>query len=135
MKDKINRMMIRSVSQANCAPGGILLAMLIILGVCCYMYRHVIEQTLLLCAAIVLCVGVLGAAVVVVLSLRRWRRRTGLLALREREAAAAVAADQIVPANPPSLEAAADQLADPDVGIRFSPDGETLEVMRTGAEQ
>jgi|SRR5579872_3821973 len=128
----------------NCHPGVVALGLAIALGIVCYVYRHIIEETLLVIAAIVVVSGLLALAAVVVRSYLAWRACTAL-ALRSQTAAAleqgeAVAQyEEVWPAeaeadDPAAIRAAADILASEMVGVSFTPDGQTIQVTRTRKE-
>jgi len=128
----------------NCHPGVVALGLAIALAIVCYIYRHIIEETLLVIAAIVVVGGFLALTGVVLRSYLAWRARTAL-ALRSRSAAAleqgeaAAEYEEVWPAeaeadDPAAIRAAADILASELVGVAFSPDGQTIEVTRARKE-
>lgn len=130
---------LRQVSGAQCHPGVIILGLVLVLGIVCYIYRHIIEETLLAVAALVGVSAVLAAVAVVARSYVAWRRRSALaLSTRARQIAdqemarqaAAIDAEQPQEAEADRMAAEADLLGQDDVDVRFGADGESLEILR-----
>lgn len=118
---RYRRWCIRQASQANCNPVLGILAVLVVVGISCYIYRETIIKTvevaLLACGAVAAVVAVTALTVSTV----RWYRK------RAREAAAAIPASepQDVPAtdaNVKTISDEADWLAS-GVELAFGPDG------------
>lgn len=131
---------LRQVSDAQCHPGVIILGLVLVLGIVCYVYRHIIEETLLAAAAALGAAVIMAVVAIVARSYVAWRRRSALaFSIRARQIAdqemakqaAAIDAEQPHPVRDAfRMAAEADLLGQDDVDVRFGADGESLEILR-----
>jgi hypothetical protein len=99
----------KSCCQTGCSPAAVILGLLVVFGIVCYVYRHIIEMTLIYAGLTILCAGVAVGLVYLGVTMYGFRKERKLRTEGQHPVTA-----ELVPFDEDAMdmEATADILAD-----------------------
>jgi|SRR5215472_12910121 len=133
----MRKWMERRAGAANCSPALVVLGMVIAVAITCYIYRHIIEETLIAFLEAMAVILVILATAVILINYRRWAKRRTAAAIEAEMRAhgslepEAVASPVLEPAAAmpdadAAMKAAAEWLKDEGTELAWTADGKLV---------